>query len=112
MVFGCYEDIFESLYTPGIGTYIFRVRKNISDISLFGFRPYFEFCFPFLYKTKKNEVVFVLFKKRKFQIFSKISDFFRNFRLIVKFSVCGKLMKNLKFFSAAARGQDENSPEN
>ena len=33
--------------------YIFRVRKNISDNALFGFRrPYFEFFFPF-YKTKK-----------------------------------------------------------
>ena len=47
-----------------IDIYIFRVRINISDNALFGFRrPYFEFFFPFLHKTKKLNSFFHNLKK-------------------------------------------------
>ena len=51
-VSACYESISDFLCNPGIDIYIFRVRINISDNALFGFRSYLLFLFPF-YKTKK-----------------------------------------------------------
>ena len=51
-VSACYEGISDFLCTPGIDICIFRVRKNISDNALFGFRSYLLFLFPF-YKTQK-----------------------------------------------------------
>ena len=62
---------------------IFRVRKNISDNALFGFRSYLLFLFPF-YKTKKLNSFCKIFQNLKFQIFPGISHFsefhfFRNF---------------------------------
>ena len=51
-VSACYETISDFLCTPGIDICIFRVRINISDNALFGFRSYLLFLFPF-YKTKK-----------------------------------------------------------
>ena len=53
---------------------IFHVRKNISDISLFGFRPYLLFLFPFLYKTKKNSFC-KIFSKHKISVFSEFYVF-------------------------------------
>ena len=53
-IFVCYAGIFESLCTLCIDICIFRVRINISDNALIGFRrSYLLFLFPFLYKTKK-----------------------------------------------------------
>ena len=52
--FVCYAGIFGSLCTLCIDICIFRVRINISDNALIGFRrSYFDNFFPFLYKTKK-----------------------------------------------------------
>ena len=51
-IFACHESIFETLRTLCSDICIFHVRKNISDISLFGFRRLYLFFFPFLYKTK------------------------------------------------------------
>ena len=80
--------------SPGIDICIFRVRINISDNALFGFRrPYFEFFFPFLHKTKKINRFFHNLKKPKISDFPGISHFsefhfFRNFRFfrITEFS--------------------------
>ena len=53
-IFVCYAGIFGSLCTLCIDICIFRVRINISDNALIGFRrSYFDNFFPFLYKTKK-----------------------------------------------------------
>ena len=46
-IFACYEGILESLYTLCSDICIFHVRINISDISLLGFRSYFDNFFPF-----------------------------------------------------------------
>ena len=55
---------------------IFFVFAKLFQIFLCsGFGHILNSVFHFYIKQKKNEVVFVLFKKRKFQIFSKISDF-------------------------------------
>ena len=47
-IFVCYAGIFGSHRTLCIDICIFRVRINISDNALFGFRPYLLFLFPFL----------------------------------------------------------------
>ena len=73
-VSACYEGISDFLYTPGIDICIFRVRMNISDNALFGFRSYLLFLFPF-YKTKKLNSFFKIFQNLKFQIFPGISHF-------------------------------------
>ena len=97
-IFACHERIFEILFTLCSDICIFHVRKNISDISLFGFRRlYLLFLFPFLYKTKK--IVFVKFF-RNFRIL-RILCFFRNFRIlrILCFFRNFRILRILCFFS-------------
>ena len=86
-IFACYAGISDFLCTPGIDICIFRVRINILDISLFGFRrSYFVNFFPF-YKTKKIEIIFAkFFQKTRIKNISKDS-FETLFRVAVKYEL-------------------------
>ena len=65
----CYGSIFGTPRTLCIDICISRVRINISDISLFGFRrSYFLFLFPF-YKRKKLNRFLRILDFSEFQIF-------------------------------------------